>query len=97
GSFDASVLVATGAVGYRFLDQDGFYLDALVGARYTGLDVKLHLEGPLQSREAKASPSNIAPLFGARARVPLGKKLGLVLYGDAGGFHGADIKWQASA
>jgi hypothetical protein len=96
GKFDASVLVTTAAVGYRVLDRDRLFVDLLVGARYTGLDVKLELEGPLQTREAKASPSSIAPLFGARAQLPISHNLALVLYGDAGGFGGADVKWQAA-
>lgn len=90
------MLVGTAAVGYRILDRDRLFIDLLVGARYTGLDVKLKLEGPLQTRESEASPSSVAPLFGARAQVPLSHNISFVLYGDAGGLGGADIKWQVA-
>lgn len=94
GKVDASVLVATAAAGYRVVDQGSGYLDVFVGGRLTSIDVDVELEGPLQTRRAGASPSNLAPVIGARARIPVGKKWGIALFGDAAGLVDSDVKWQ---
>lgn len=97
GEVDASVFVGTLAAGYRVVDRGPMFLDVFAGVRLLSLDVELELEGPLTTRNAERSPSQLSPLLGARARFPLGKNFGLVLYGDAGGFVSSDIKWQFAA
>lgn len=95
GKVDASVLVATALAGYRIVDQGQMFVDLLAGGRVVSLDVDLELEGPLQTREAGASPSDISPLIGARARFPLGEKWGIAFYTDVGNIFGdSDVKWQ---
>lgn len=94
GKVDASVLVATAAAGYRVVDKGDGYLDVFAGGRVVSIDVDVKLDGPLQTRRASASPSNLAPVIGARARIPLGKKWGLALFGDAAGLVDSDVKWQ---
>ena len=92
GEFDAKILVATGALGYRVIDRGPMFVDIYVGARLVSLDVDLALEGPLQTRGASASPSNVSPLFGGKARFPLSDRWALALQGDIG--FDSDVKWQ---
>lgn len=94
GKVDASVLVATAAVGYRVVDKGDGYLDLFAGGRLVSIDVDVELEGPLQTRRVGASPSNLAPVIGARARIPFGDKWGLALFADAAGLVDSDVKWQ---
>ena len=95
GKVDASVFVGTTMLGYRVVDKGPLFVDLLVGGRLTSIDVDLKLEGPLQTRRASASPSNVTPLIGGRVRFPLGEKWGLALYTDVGSlFDNADVKWQ---
>ena len=92
GKADAKILVATGGIGYRVVDQGPMYVDVYAGGRLTSLDFDLELTGPLQTREASVSPSNISPLIGGRTRIPLGGRWGLALLGELG--FDSDIKWQ---
>jgi hypothetical protein len=96
GEVDQSVLVSTLAVGYRVVDGRRFSIDLLAGGRLVALDTKIQLEGPLNNREADRSVSNLSPMVGARARLPLNNDLALVLYVDGGGFGASDVKWQAA-
>ena len=92
GEFDAKILIATGALGYRVVDQGPMYVDLYAGGRLVSLDLDLALEGPLQTREASASPSNVSPLIGGKARIPLSDRWALALQGDIG--FDSDVKWQ---
>lgn len=92
GEFDAKLLIATGAIGYRVIDKGPMFVDLYAGGRLASLDVDLALEGPLQTREASASPSNVSPLVGGKARFPLGDRWALALQGDIG--FDSDVKWQ---
>lgn len=94
GELDAKMLIATGAIGYRVVDHGPMYVDLYAGARLVSLDLDLSLTGPLQTRETGASPSNVSPLIGGKAQVPLGGRWGLALQGDIG--FDSDVKWQAS-
>jgi hypothetical protein len=95
GEFDAKLLIVTGALGYRVVDRGPMFLDVYAGGRLVSLDVDLALEGPLQTREASASPSNVSPLIGGKARFPLSDRWALALQGDIG--FDSDVKWQLAA
>lgn len=92
GEFDAKQLIMTGVVGYRVVDQGPMFVDLYAGGRLVSLDVDLALEGPLQTREASISPSNVSPLIGAKARFPLSDRWALAVQGDVG--FDSDVKWQ---
>jgi hypothetical protein len=92
GDADMKQTIATGAIGYRVVDRGPMYVDLYAGGRLVSLDVDLSLEGPLQTREANASPSNVSPLIGGRARFPLSDRWALALQGDIG--FDSDVKWQ---
>ena len=92
GEADLKQTIATAAVGYRVVDQGPMYVDLYAGARLVKLSVDLSLDGPLQTREASASPSNISPLVGGKARFPIGGRWALALQGDIG--FDSDVKWQ---
>jgi hypothetical protein len=94
GELDTKLFFSTLSGGYRVIDKGPLYVDVFAGIRYISIDNDLRLQGPTTSREAEASGSDLAPLVGARVRVPLGKDWGLSLYGDTGGFASSDIKWQ---
>jgi hypothetical protein len=92
GEVDYKQTVATGAIGYRVVDQGPMFVDLYAGARLVSLDVDLLLEGPLQTRETNASPSNVSPLIGGKGRFPLSDRWALALQGDIG--FDSDVKWQ---
>lgn len=92
GEFDAKILILTGALGYRVIDRGPTYVDLYAGGRLASLDIDLALTGPLQTREASASPSNISPLVGGKTRIALSDRWALALQGDIG--FDSDVKWQ---
>jgi hypothetical protein len=95
GEFDAKLLIVTGALGYRVVDRGPMFVDVYAGGRLVSLDVDLALQGPLQTREASTSPSNVSPLIGGKARFPLNDRWALALQGDIG--FDSDVKWQLAA
>ncbi len=92
GKADMKQTIATGAIGYRVVDRGPMFVDLYAGGRLVSLDVDLELEGPLQTREASVSPSNVSPLIGGKARFPLSDRWALALQGDIG--FDSDVKWQ---
>lgn len=92
GQVDMKQTIATGAIGYRVVDRGPMFVDLYAGGRLVSLDVDLSLEGPLQTREASASPSNVSPLIGGKARIPFNDRWALALQGDIG--FDSDVKWQ---
>lgn len=93
---DLKTLLVTGLVGYRAVDRGPMSLDLLAGGRLTGLKANLEVTGPLNTHEADYKKTHLAPVFGARVRMPLGGRWGATVYGDVGGFGiGSDISWQA--
>lgn len=92
GEVGAKLLITTGALGYRVVDRGPMFVDLYAGARLVSLDIDLSLEGPLQTREASVSPSNVSPLIGAKARLPLSNRWALALQGDIG--FDSDVKWE---
>lgn len=75
------------------------WLDALVGIRYPIIEAEItpDREDPPIS-EKSGSESWLAPIVGARAHVPLGKKFTAIVRGDVGGFDlgGTNWTWQAA-
>jgi hypothetical protein len=68
-------------------------VDAMAGARYTYLDMKLDLKG---FRSASGDKSWVDPLVGARAIFDLSQRWAVSLMGDIGGFGvGSDFAWHA--
>jgi hypothetical protein len=95
GKVDASVLLASAAVGYRVVDKGPMFLDLVVGGRVLALDVDLELDGPLNTYRANPSPTNVSPFVGGRVRLPVSDKWAVGLYGDVGGLvNDTDVKWQ---
>jgi hypothetical protein len=93
---DLKTLLVTALVGYRAVDHGPMSLDLLAGGRLTGLKANLEIAGPLNTHEADYKKTHIAPVLGARVRMPLGARWGATVYGDVGGFGiGSDISWQA--
>ena len=68
-------------------------VDAMAGARYTYLDMKLDLRG---FRSASGDKSWVDPFVGARALFDLSQRWAVSLMGDIGGFGiGSDFVWHA--
>jgi opacity protein-like surface antigen len=92
---DLATFIGTAAAGYRVVDQGPLFVDLFAGGRVTSIDAELELTGPLQSVEEDRSKTSLAPVVGARFRVPLGERWGLATYGDLGGFGlTSDLTWQ---
>ena len=95
GKAGVATLVASGALGYRVIDQGPMFVDVFAGGRVISLDTDLDLVGPLATRSASANATTVDPLVGARLHAPLSPKVTLGLYGDVGSIvKGADVKWQ---
>jgi hypothetical protein len=68
-------------------------VDAMAGARYTYLDMKLDLKG---FRSASGDKAWVDPLVGARAIFDLSERWAASLTGNLGGFGvGSDFTWHA--
>lgn len=92
---DPKMFIGTFLGGYRVVDEGPMFVDILVGARVSSLDIAVELEGPLNTFERERSKTSIAPVLGARLRAPLGEDWGVAVYGDVGGFGlSADLSWQ---
>lgn len=92
---DSATFIGTLLLGYRVVDKGPLFVDLLAGGRLTALNVDVELSGPQQTIERDRSKSSLAPVLGARFRVPLGDRWGLAAYGDIGGFGAtSDMSWQ---
>lgn len=89
------MFIGTLVGGYRIVDQGPLFIDILAGGRLGAVDVKLELDGPLQTRERDADRSNVSPLVGARIHIPLGPRWGLGLYSDVALTKSAVVRWHA--
>lgn len=93
GHIDSSTFVSTIEGGYRVVDQGPMSLDLVGGVRISSLYTKVELEGPLQERTRKKTVTQVAPIVGARVRVPVGERTAFALYGDVG-VSDADVRFQ---
>jgi len=79
--------------GYYRFNQGQHSFDALVGGRYTNMDVELDFHGPLPKTDQ--SKNWVDPFIGARWNWKFAEKWGLNLRGDIGGFGiGSDLTWN---
>ena len=94
-SLGAKTFLGTGAVGYRLVDTDGYWLDGIGGIRYTWTETELDFNlvggGVLSGSEDE---SWLNAFVGARGAVKLSPKWSLMGYADAGG-GGSNYTWQA--
>jgi len=96
--------VASIRVKEWMLEADGGYrvtpwLDALVGLRIPILEAEITPDINFPSASEKSSTQSwLAPVIGARAVVPFGKKFTGIVRGDVGGFDlgGTNTTWQAA-
>lgn len=91
---DFKNVLAELAAFYRF-GKGPHALDALVGVRYTGMEVDVDLQGtPL---DINGSQEWLDPIIGARYGWNISKKWSLILRGDIGGFDigdASDFSWN---
>lgn len=93
--------IVNAALGYRFVDNGSWMLDAFAGARYNHIGLTFdvnynptflgatHIEGP---------KSWVDPFVGIQLRARVSDPLAFVTKADVGGFGvGSDITWQAYA
>jgi hypothetical protein len=98
------VTVASIRVKEWMLEADGGYrvtpwLDALVGIRIPILEAEITPDVNIPSASEKSSTQSwVAPVIGARAVLPFGKKFTGIVRGDVGGFDlgGTNTTWQAA-
>ncbi|HWK13352.1 MAG TPA: hypothetical protein VNS02_03080 [Rhizobiaceae bacterium] len=84
--------------GYRLLDTQQFTLDALAGLRFWHISNRVTVSALGLSTSYGESFGWVDPIVGARAFLPLTKKLSLQAQADIGGFGvGADFTWSALA
>ena len=83
-------LVWTSKIGYRVIDREKLKADANVGVRYWHMGQKLSFNPSLLGLSFNPSQNWADIVLGGRVQLPLGKKVGLDLLGDVGG-------WNATA
>jgi len=84
-------------VGYRFIEQPRFNVDAFTGFRYWHLGSSLEFEPNLLGQKLSTSQNWVDPLLGARLQTPLSPKLRFTVFGDVGGFGaGSQLEWQVA-
>jgi hypothetical protein len=95
GTLKVKQFMTTLEGGYRVVDQQPFYVDALAGARIVSLEQDMELFGPRRVFVGNATKTLLDPVIGARAGGQFDRHWGYDLYGDVGGF-GASSKltWQ---
>jgi hypothetical protein len=94
-------MIVNAAVGYRFLNNDTWVVDGVLGARYNHLGMTLEVDyNPdfLGDTRIEGSQSWIDPFVGIGLRAKLSEALTFVTKADVGGFGvGSDSTWQAYA
>jgi hypothetical protein len=99
-SLGADTFLGTGAVGYRFVDTGGYWIDGIAGFRYTWTKTDLSFNaaggGVLSGGEDENWLDGFVGARGARGAVKLDSKWSLLGYGDVRG-GGSDYTWQAYA
>lgn len=100
-SVDTSLLMTTGAVTYRVLD-DRAWMDLYGGFRYFDVTSDFTARVPALGFEADRSGSAdwVDGIIGVRGRAPLGDRIGVTALADVGGFGigaSSDLTWQVQA
>ena len=97
-SLDIKQLVVDAAVSYAVVDDPGFRVEALVGARYNSIDIDFKARSKRGSRSASSENDWVDPYIGFQTRTRLNECLDLIVKGDIGGFDvGSELTWQAYA
>jgi opacity protein-like surface antigen len=99
---DTTLLMTTGAVTYRVLEEDRTWLDVYGGFRYFDVSSDFRASIPALGFEVERSGSVdwVDGIVGLRGRAPLGDRLGVTALVDVGGFgigSSSDLTWQAQA
>lgn len=98
-SADTSLLMATGAVAYRFYDDGARWADVYGGLRAFDIDVDFSWRVPSLGVDEKRSTSTnwVDGIVGLRGHAALGKRFGVTGLADVGGFgisSSSDLTWQ---
>jgi hypothetical protein len=92
---DLRVVGGTVALFYHFGDSDLLAVDAVAGARITSTRMEARLQINNLPVGAKHNQQWWDPIIGVRTTVQLTDRIGLVAYGDYGGFGvNSDAVWQ---
>jgi hypothetical protein len=87
--------VNQGAFAFYGLRRLAPYADVTFGARVNVLQGKLRFDAPLQALGGDQSKTWADPLVGFILRTPGGRRVGLRVYSEIGGFGaGSDFEWQ---
>lgn len=96
---DTTMLLATGAVAYRFLEKDRTWVDVYGGLRAFDIDGDFTVRVPAtNTRERRSGSVNwVDGLVGLRGHAPLSERFSVTGFADAGGFgigSSSDLTWQ---
>ncbi|MDE1995029.1 MAG: hypothetical protein KGI75_21185 [Rhizobiaceae bacterium] len=98
GTVDSKEFMTSVQGGYRVIDNGGFTLDALAGARFWHISTDVKVSALGLSRSYGEDFGWVDPLVGARAFVPITNRLSLQAQGDIGGFGaGSKFTWSVLA
>jgi hypothetical protein len=96
---DTSLLLATGAVAYRFYEDDRRWVDVYGGLRAYDIDADFTVRVPATGFEGSRSGSVnwVDALVGVRGHAPIGERFGVTGLADVAGFGigaSSDLTWQ---
>jgi opacity protein-like surface antigen len=98
GQLEIEQTIANAALGFRFVDEETWMLDALIGARYNHVGLKFDVDfAPevLGDPHVDGSKGWVDPIIGLQLRGKACQSATFVAKGDIGGFGvGSDITWQ---
>lgn len=101
-AIETKILMTTGAVSYRFYNENQSWIDAYGGLRYYDVSADFKLKIPTlgfnQSRSADASW--VDGIIGVRGHVPLSDRFAMTGLADVGGFgigDSSNMSWQVLA
>jgi opacity protein-like surface antigen len=99
---DTKMLMATGAVAYRFYEEDRSWVDVYGGVRAFNVENDFELRVPATGVERRSSGtvSWADAIVGLRGHAPLGERFGVTGLADVGGFgigSSSDLTWQVQA
>ncbi len=102
GSVDTTLLMATGAVAYRFYEDGPRWADVYGGARFIDVDTDISVRIPgIGFRADRSSSINwVDAIVGLRGHTPLSERFAVTGLVDVGGFgigSSSNLTWQAQA
>lgn len=98
-SIDTTLLLATGAIAYRFYEDTGRWADIYGGVRAFDVDADVTVRVPaLSFRDSRSASVNwVDGLVGLRGHTPIGDRFGVTGLADVGGFGigaSSELVWQ---